>query len=84
MAQGVTPFLTPKTSAKRAARLVEGADSQLAKLIEQNSLHSVAMVPRANLDLDLLRQSWTTTRTHSTVSTGSTTAWAKLVCLYDY
>ncbi len=89
VALGVTPFLAPKGSVNRGKRLVETAGNSLARLIEQStvteSLNSIAMIPHEHLDLDLLRQFLddnkdSLDRQHS----ADPTAWAKLVCLYDY
>lgn len=87
--QAAAPFLTPKAYVKKAERLVAAAGSDLAVLIRDNThtdtLHSVAAIPREDLDLDLLRRflddnKGSLDRQHSV----DPTAWAKLVCLYDY
>ncbi len=89
VARGVVPFLIPKGSLAKGRRLVEASGNDLRKLIEANTLtdalYVAGMIPREDLDVDLLRRFLQDNRAsldrhHS----ADPTAWAKLVCLYDF
>jgi hypothetical protein len=84
--QGREPYLPSPSVRERADRLVQQAGGDLAKMVDDHDVHLAlghfGATPPDKIDFEELRRFLLTTQIEFEGSYSS--AWAKLVCLYDY